>query len=497
MASVKVAIDLGSWGVKLFVGAFIDDAFQLLINGDPSFINAMQINSSNRPSYFGVQALRHWMLRESSTLVSSSHVLCKSLIPDQSFTLYKFRKHLPTNYKPSDSVQPNSTCPSFIDTTLSIIKDILEQGLSPFPHSLSILISLPNVLLEYSHQFKRVFSSESKIVSVEIVPSSYGLISSFLFTQKERNCRVAFIDVGFTLTKFSVAHICQKEVQLIEDEEIVLGGRDVEQILVDYFVKKLSISTARDEITILKSIQANMVLLDNPSSSELHLGTVEVNSEEVHLRLSFATLNGMLKVFRQHFSDFLTSFCTIPVDFVVVTGGSSHLYFIDQIIEKQLRKPVHRILNPISDISRGTFLYMLDEYRPMITKSPSTVNGSPTNTTVTKHSNVNSKDNVSTPKTIAVSNSVDDDNVVRQQVKTLQLENQQLLKRISELENCLAESKTQQLSIDNHLSQLKREYTQKLSLLQDQSRAVNETSPLRSRATNQRKSWFRRIFCCC
>ncbi|KAL0211754.1 hypothetical protein RCL1_005380 [Eukaryota sp. TZLM3-RCL] len=192
-------------------------------------------------------------------------------------------------------------------------------------------------------------------------------------------------------------------------------GRDVEQILVDYFVKKLSISTARDEITILKSIQANMVLLDNPSSSELHLGTVEVNSEEVHLRLSFATLNGMLKVFWQHFSDFLTSFCTSPVDFVVVTGGSSHLYFIDQIIEKQLRKPVHRILNPISDISRGTFLYMLDEYRPMITKSPSTVNGSPTNTTVTKHSNVNSNDNVSTAKTIAVSNSVDDDNVVKQQ----------------------------------------------------------------------------------
>ncbi|KAL0211719.1 hypothetical protein RCL1_005345 [Eukaryota sp. TZLM3-RCL] len=364
----NVGLDLGSWSFKLCRGSSVTHTVSVTNNsGEPSFINAVQYSSTNSATICGLQALRHWRKRHQLTIVGSSHFALNGFFSD-TISSCRFVSTQVSNFEHNNHDCALTDCHNFLNFTQIVLQDVLQKTISPSSKSISLLVSLPLSLLPFQEHFRKAFLDNSAIASVKIVLWSQCIASSFLLTQKERDCVAAFIDVGFSLSKVCIAQIQNNEVYLHHEEpfdsEILLGGRDVEQVIVNYFLSQLKSHTPRDEISILQSVQENITIISRTASGNLNFGTVQIGDDDLELIIPMSYLDSLLNDFKSKFTSFIANFKDFPIDFVVVTGGTSHFFFIEDIIEHVFGKKIHRVLNSISDISRGACSLLFPDAQP-------------------------------------------------------------------------------------------------------------------------------------
>lgn len=202
------------------------------------------------------------------------------------------------------------------------------------------------------------------------VAINYSFFKQFL-TQSEKLKNVIFVDFGASSIQISAFAFGKNLIKTLGTSWAMIGGRDIDKILLEYFISKANIKIPDHEkwklIELMNEVEELKKKLSASSSADLR-SNIQATMNVVDSQLLSMKRSQMEEICVEIFSrieklytKFLAQFALKleDVDSIEIVGGSSRIPAVKNLINKVFGQQPKTTMNQDEAVSRGCSLYLL------------------------------------------------------------------------------------------------------------------------------------------
>ncbi|KAL0231807.1 hypothetical protein GEMRC1_011211 [Eukaryota sp. GEM-RC1] len=364
MTQNVIGVDFGTFSIKIN-GINPQDRVDPVLNerGEGTFVNLLQRNG--KKFLFGSRVLSKLRLRSHKSLLGPQVILSRSNVPLSQYLLSGHQKD-------SNTFTLDNTNFSLHDILVEIFKYL--KPFIPNVDSSKVFFSYSPLFNDH-HSALTNAASEAGLNLGGVFPSSKCIAASLLFKHPQLNDNIGVFDFGYSTTKFTAFSIKNGSISILFDEEMAMGARDFDDVILNYFVAqkpRFNFSTC-DLIEILENIQ-NLRNFFGVESLSFDIPFGSETEESIHFKISVDELTTILSEKLNLLTDRFSNYLKYSINSIVVVGGFSNCPLIEQLINQIFSQKVKRILNPFTDVSVGCCLLGNGFGSASITDSPTRSN---------------------------------------------------------------------------------------------------------------------------
>ena len=211
---------------------------------------------------------------------------------------------------------------------------------------------------------------------IGMVPEPLAIVLAYLFSEKHLIKNVLIYDLGSFTFDVSVVKICNDNILLDKDQrptlrilscggDKTLGGEDWSSRLLDFVLNACCeengiVPDDIDEETrqlIRYRVESTKKKLSNAESARINVNVNGSITKVVITREDFENMTSdLVERTMSYVEDTLTKINNIPIDKVIVTGGSVHMPMIKQNLEKLFPNKVE-VFDPYHAVAMGAAIY--------------------------------------------------------------------------------------------------------------------------------------------